>query len=118
MTAESLRFILIPILVIAVMFTAKYIRNKLARPDYTGNIQRPGTFDRFISKLITGIAILFALLSILGLVTGESEMAFITGIVAAFFLIPIFILRNAYDMTYQENEEYFVLRKKKNEVKI
>lgn len=111
-------FIIIPIIVLTVMAIARFIRKKMAKPDYQEEVQTPGKFDNFILKFITGLTIFSGLLAILGAVIREIEMAIVFLVLTLIFLGIVLILRNAYDLSYQETDEYFILKVKNKEYKV
>lgn len=110
--------VLIPITVLAVMGVARYIRKKMAKPDRQEDVQTPGKFDHFILKFFVVLTALSALLIILGLVIGETGMAITFLVITLAFSGVIMILRREYDMSYQENSEYFILKAKGKEYKV
>ena len=52
---------------------------------------------------------LFFIMFILGIMAKETDMILVSGGLAIFTLAIIFFLKRAYDITYQENDEYFIV---------
>ncbi len=111
-------FIFIPILVLTVHTLAQKTRKKLAKPKAQDNVQTPGTFDRLIYWIILVIAVLSTILMGLGWIMGEREMAIVFSVLTLAFWGIIALLKREYNMSYQENEAYFVLNAKGKEYKV
>lgn len=112
MDQNMIRFILIPLIIIALTFIVRKVRNKLAKPTYTNNIQTPGKFEKIILWIIRIIALLAALIALLGFVAGETEMGLVFLGLTFLMGTSAWLVKREYNMTYQENEEYFILKSK------
>jgi len=111
-------FIIIPIIILSTISGTKYIRKKLAKPEETKGVQKPGKFDAFLVKFISVLAIFCGILVVLGVVIQETEMAIVFGILALVFAGIVVILKRAHNVTYQENSEYFILKTKGQEYQV
>ncbi len=107
-----IRFILTPLIIIALTFIVRKVRNKFAKPTYTNNIQTPGKFEKIILWIIRIIALLAALIALLGFVAGETEMGLVFLGLTFLMGTSAWLVKREYNMTYQENEEYFILKSK------
>ena len=112
MDQNMIRFILIPLIIIALTFIVRKVRNKLAKPTSTNNIQTPGKFEKIILWIIRIIALLAALIALLGFVAGETEMGLVFLGLTFLMGTSAWLVKREYNMTYQENEEYFILKSK------
>ena len=111
-------FLIMPAFVFITYLIVSYIRNKIYKPNYENNVQKPGKLERFIVKFLMfleGFVIIFA---VLGILMGEMEMALVFGGLALIFLIIIIFLKRAHDTSYQENDEYFILQTGKKEDRV
>lgn len=97
---------------------AVFIRKKFAKPKSENDVQRPGTFNIFILRFITLLAILCVIPALLGLIAGEFEMGIVFGIMAVLFGLASVIIKREYDMSYQETDEYFILKAKNKEHRV
>ena len=118
MNENFFRFILIPLIVLTVSVLARFIRNKFAKPKYEDNIQKPGKFDGCLQRIIQTITVISGIFAVLGLIAGEMEMGIVFSVMTLIFLGIIFLLKREYNLTYEENEEYFVLNHKNKEHKV
>jgi hypothetical protein len=98
---------------------AQYTRKKLARPAYEegdkNKIQKPGRFDNGILRLIQGLTIITAIFAVMGWIAGEMEMGIAFSVLTLVFGGVILLLKREYNMSYQENEEYFIYKHKNKE---
>ena len=101
MNRNIFTFIFIPIIVLTMMTIMKIVRNKLAKPNLKNNLQKPGIFDHFILKLITGLAILSGLLTGFGLFIQETEMTIVFSIMTLIFVGIALLLKREYNISYQ-----------------
>lgn len=111
-------YFIIPALVIITIIITRYVRNKIYKPKYENNVQKPGKFQIFLVNFLVfldGILLFFA---VMGIMMKETEMALAFGGLALFFLVVILFLKRAYDISYQENDEYFILKTKNKEHKV
>jgi len=111
-------FIFIPIIILSTMAITRSIRKKLAKPEETKGVQKPGKFDSFLLKFFRVLAVFCGILTVLGIVIQEVEMAIVFGIMTLIFAVVVVFLKRAYDMTYQENTDYFILKTKGQEYKV
>ena len=88
------------------------------KPTVTDGIQKPGGFDRLIIYLITGLTVLIGLLAMVGVVTQNTEMAVVCSVITLIFLGVNFWIRQEYNLTYEENEDYFIATIKGKEYKV
>ena len=112
------RFVFIPILILIIYWITSAIRNRLAKPKYKKEVQTPGLFDNFLLKLLTFLAIFSALLMILGFVIQETEMTIAFLVLTIIFTGIVMVLKRQYDISYQENSEYFILKAQQKEYKV
>lgn len=118
MDSRIFSYVVIPIIVLVSMTIAQYIRRKFARPAKKDKVQTPGRFDRWIAKLMSLLAYFTLFFTIMGAIAGEIEMTIAFAVLTLIFFLIVRVLKRAYDMSYQENEEYFILRKQKKEYKV
>jgi hypothetical protein len=111
-------FVLIPIIVLTAMAVARYVRHKRAKPEQNEGVQRAGKFDIFLKRLITGVAIFSGFFTLLGVVMGEIEMTIVFLVMTLIFTGIVFLLRREYNMSYQENDEFFLLEVRGEEYKV
>lgn len=111
-------FMIIPILVLSIFWIAKYVRSKLAKPKYENEVQTPGGFDKFLLKFLTVLTIFSAIFTGLGLIIQETEMTIVFLVLTLIFTAIILFLRRQYDISYQENTEYFIVRAQKKEYQV
>lgn len=110
--------IIISILVVVLIWFANFLRKRFAKPKSENDIQRPGTFNIFILRMITLLAIFCVIPAALGLITGEFEMGIVFGIMTVIFGGAAVIVKREYDMSYQENDGHFILKAKNKEYKV
>jgi|SRR5690625_125225 len=118
MENPTFTFIFLPLLILIIYWVTNTIRNKLAKPNHTKNVQTPGKFDHFLLKLLTFIAILSAIFMIIGLFIRETEMTIAFLVLTLVFLGIVWFLKSKYDISYQEDSESFLLKTKKKEVQV
>lgn len=106
------------IIIIILMGFGVYVRKRFAKPKSEDDVQRPGKFNIFILRFIIVLAFLCAIPAVLGLITGELEMGIVFGIMAVVFGLAAVIVKREYDISYQENDEYFILKAKNREYKV
>lgn len=111
-------FVIIPVIVLGMMTVMRLIRWKAAKPKYEGNTQKPGTFDGCILKLITLLTVFSALLMVCGIIIGEIEMVIACLIMTLIMAGAVVILRHAYKISYEENEDYFILETKRRKYQV
>lgn len=109
MNESFVRWILIPLVVLIVSFAAQFIRRKLAKPAYQGEVQTPGKFDQRILTLFKVLTAVPAFILLVGFLVQEKEMLIVSTVILIIFIGIIFFLKREYDMSYQENEEFFLL---------
>lgn len=112
------RFVFIPILILIIYWMTSAIRNRLAKPKYKEDVQTPGLFDNFLLKLLTFLAIFSALLTVLGFFIQETEMTIAFLVLTVIFTLIVMFLKRQYDISYQENPEYFILKAQQKEYKV
>lgn len=118
MNNRILTFVIITVTTVILSLLAKYIRNKIYKPKYENGVQKPGKLEGFILKLLIVIAALLALMAVLGVSMKETEMAIASGALASFILAIVVLLKQSLKVSYQENENYFILRSKNKEIKV
>lgn len=85
------------------------MKKRIHNPKTKNGIQKPGKLTGFITKIIIFIDVIFFIMFILGIMSKETDITLVSGGVALFILALIFFLKRAYDITYQENNEYFIV---------
>ena len=95
------------------------MKKRIHNPKKENGIQKPGKLTGFITKMAIFIDALFFIMFILGILAKETDMILVSGGLAIFTLAIIFFLKRAYDITYQENDEYFIVTsgKRKHQVR-
>lgn len=78
--------------------------------NYENKIQKPRGLKKFIYYLFILIDIFLILFSVLGFSMKETEMGLVFGGLALFLLAIIIFLRHAYNTSYQETDEDFILK--------
>lgn len=118
MNNSILRFVFIPLFIFIIYWLTSAIRNKLAKPQYKEEVQTPGLVDNFLLKLLTVIAVFSALLTVLGFFIQETEMAIAFLVLTVIFTVIVLFLKRQYDISYQENSKYFILKAQQKEYKV
>lgn len=118
MNSSIFTFAVIPIIVLAVFISVRLLRRKVYKPEYEKNVQRPGKWEWTILVIITVITFISILGATMGILARVTEMALVFGGMALFFGLIILVLRRAYNTSYQENEEYFILKTHNQEYKV
>ena len=118
MNSSIFTFAVIPIIVLAVFISVRLLRRKVYKPEYEKNVQRSGKWERTILVIITVITFISILGATMGILARVTEMALVFGGMALFFGLIILVLRRAYNTSYQENEEYFILKTHNQEYKV
>ena len=119
MDSNIITFIVIPIAIISLFYITRKTRNKLAKPEYTdNNVQTPGKFEKVILWVIRIVAIFSALFALLGLIAGETEMGLVFLGLTLIMGGSVWLVKREYNMSYQENDEFFILNKKGKEYKV
>lgn len=93
-------------------------RAKFVRPRDVDGVQKIGGFYRFFVNLMTGITILMVLFAILGFFMNDSEMMIVFAVVSVVFIALTLGMRNKFNMSYQENEDYFIYQEKRTIYKV
>ena len=118
MNEYLVRWLLIPGIIFILFSIGQYLRRNILKPSYKNDIQRPGKFDNCLLTFIKVLTLIPLTIMILGLFTKEAEMATVGAVLSLIFIGLSFFLRREYDTSYQENEEFFILKAKKKEVKV
>ena len=111
-------YIISGIIIFILTFVARWFRGRYVKPTVTDGVQKPGGFDRLIIYLITGLTVLIGLLAILGVVTQNTEMAVVCSVITLIFVGVNFWIRQEYNLTYEENDDYFIATIKGKEYKV
>ena len=111
-------YIISAIIIFILTFVVRWFRGRHVKPTVTDGIQKPGGFDRLIIYIITGITILIGLLAILGVATQNTEMAVVCSDITLIFVGVNFWIRHEYNLTYEENDEYFIATIKGKKYKV
>lgn len=109
------RFIAIPVIIIVLSSAARFVRGKLAKPKTEGDVQKPGKFDGFLLKVIQSITVLSAIFAVFGFIAGEMEMGTVFSVMTLIFGGIVWLLKREYNISYEENEAYFILKHKNEE---
>src|SRR5699024_7575335 len=104
--------------IFGVMMLGKFLRKKLAKPEKNQGVQKRGKFDRFLFIFLTMIAIFSALLMVVGFVGQEVEMGIAFAILTLIMVGALILIRNAHKMTYEENDERFILNMNKKRYEV
>ena len=118
MNSGIFTFAVIPIIVLAVFISVQLLRQKIYKPEYEGAVQKPGKWERTILIIIVLVNIIAILGTIMGMLFRETEMMTVFGVMTLFFSLIILVLKKAYNTSYQENKEYFVLHTHNKEYKV
>lgn len=110
MSNSFIRFLVIFLIVTITSLVVNYIRNKIYKPKYENKVQKPGKLEVFIVKFLLFLDVFLFLFAILGIVMKEAEMAVVFGCLALFILVVTLFLKSALNTSYQENNEYFILK--------
>lgn len=111
-------YVVFPLFILSVYWLANLARKKLVKPKLDDRVQTPGGFDKFLLYLITFIAVFSAFFSILGFMMQETEMGTVFLVLTLIFLAIVLYLRRKYDISYQENNEYFIWTEQRKEYKV
>lgn len=117
MNETSFRYV-IPILVIVIAGLMRALRNRFYKPKYEDNVQKPGNLNRFIQNLFIFLTVMMFFFSALGLMMQDTEMTIVFAVVGLIFLVITLALRRAHMISYEENEEYFILKNKGKTYKV
>ncbi|UJF15910.1 hypothetical protein LZ578_01825 [Jeotgalibaca sp. MA1X17-3] len=118
MVDSTITFIMIPIIGAMIIFGAGFIRNKFYKPKYEGKVQKPGKLEGCILKLLILVELILVGLVAVGVFAREPDIITISGVLALFILVIMMILKYATDTSYQENNEYFILKIRKKEYQV
>lgn len=64
------------------------------------------------------LTILMGGFTVIGSIMGEMEMAIVFSVIFIIFAILTYFMGRKFDTTYQETDDYFILRKRKEEYKV
>lgn len=112
MNENMFRFIMIPLIIILISGISRFMRKKLVKPESVDGIQSPGNFDKLIMKLMVALTIFAFVFTILGVMMREMEMAIVFLVLSLILVGIVLILRNEHNMTYEENDDFFILKAK------
>ena len=118
MNDRILTFVIITLTTVILSSLARYIRNKIYKPKYENGVQKPGKLEGCLLKFLILIAVLLAMMAALGVSINDTEMAIVSGVFALIVFAIIILLKQAYSISYQENEEYFILKSRNKEVQV
>lgn len=110
MDSTFTRYLFIALTVLVVQAIVRWVRNKIYKPKVEDGVQKPGKLERFIANLFIVLGSFLLLIAIMGFIAQEMEMALVMGGMSFLFFGITFILKRAHNTSYQENEEYFILR--------
>lgn len=112
------RIIVIALIIFVVSSFAGRVRKRMVKPDIVEGKQKPGGFDRFLVKILIGLTVFVALFALMGIISGETEMAIVFSVMTLIFFGIVLILKREFNMTYEENDEYFIYYYKNTEYKV
>jgi len=112
MNSGVLTFIITPFILAVLMWLGVHLRKRFSKPKSENEVQRPGKFNIFILRFITLLAIFCAIPMGIGLIMGAIEMGTVFSVMAIMFGAAAVIIKREYDMSYHENDEYFILKAK------
>lgn len=112
------QYILIGMIVFILSFVTTWARGRFVKPTVKEGVQKPGGFDRFLMWVILACAIVVGLLAFIGILSGETEMAIVTTVITLVLVAVNVWLRHEYNLTYEENEDYFIAMIKGKEYKV
>lgn len=118
MNDNIITFLIIPVLVIIASAIGRYIRNKFYTPKYENKVQRPGKLERYIANFLVFLIVFLLFFTVLGIFMKETEMALVFGGLALFLLAVVIILKRAHNTSYQENDEFFIIKIRNKEYKV
>ncbi|MCR8967733.1 hypothetical protein [Streptococcus zalophi] len=118
MNESLVRWVIIPGIIFLFLLIGRQLRKKVVKPSYKNNVQTPGKFDKFLLTLMIILTIIPVTLMVIGLIMKEIEMAMVSAILTLVFIGNILLLKRGYAMSYQENDEFFILKTKKKEVQV
>lgn len=118
MSSHIFTYLIIPVLVIIISLIIRFIRNKIYKPKYENNVQKPGKLQGFIVNFFVVLNSFLIFFAIVGIFMKETEMALAFAGLALFFLVVILFLKRAYNISYQENAEYFILKSRNKEYQV
>ncbi|MBJ8349116.1 hypothetical protein [Streptococcus zalophi] len=118
MNESLVRWVIIPGIIFLFLLIGRQLRKKVVKPSYKNNVQTPGKFDKFLLTLMIILTIIPVTLMVIGLIMKEIEMAMVSAILTLVFIGIILLLKRGYAMSYQENDEFFILKTKKKEVQV
>lgn len=115
MNTNNLSFLIRPLIIMSVLVGVGFLRVKLSKPKIEGQEQKPGKLQRIALGVLIVIAVVFALMAILGFVMNEMEMALVSFVLALVMIGISIYLQSALRTSYQENENAFILKVKNKE---
>lgn len=92
--------------------------NKMYQYETENRVQRPGKLQKLTMVSLIALDSFLILFTIMGVSMGEREMTLVFGGLAFFFLVIILFLKRAYNTSYLENNEYFILRVRNEEYQV
>src|SRR5690625_1676917 len=110
-----------PLIVVALIFIVIIgigIQRKLSKGKFKQNVQKPRQLKSFFTTVMMFLTIFSGIIAALGAVNGEMEMAIVFTVMFIIFAVLSYNMRRKFDMTYQETDEYFIYRDKKEEYKV
>lgn len=106
-------FVLIVLVYIAVRIQRAYGKGK-----YSQDVQKPRQLKSFFTKMMMIFTVFSGVIAVLGAIGGEFEMAAVFSVMSIIFLVMSYFMRRKFDMTYQETDEYFILKDGQKEYKV
>lgn len=109
---------LIVLALIVSVIIAMRIQRKASKGKFKQNVQKPGFLKTFFTRVMMLLTILMGGFTVIGSIMGEMEMAIVFSVIFIIFAILTYFMRRKFDTTYQETDDYFILRKRKEEYKV
>lgn len=112
-SGQIIIFVLIFLVSISIL-----IQRKLSKGKFKQNVQKPRQLKSFFTRTMMFLTIFSGVIAALGSFNGEMEMAIVFSVLFIIFAVLSYNMRRKFDTTYQETDEYFIYRNKKEVYKV
>src|SRR5699024_7778364 len=109
---------LIVLALIILVIIAIRIQRKANKGKFKQNIQKPRFLKTFFTRVMVVLTVLMGIFAVFGGFRGDMEMTIAFFVVFIIFAVLSYFMRRKFDTTYQETNDYFILRKRKKEYKV
>lgn len=88
------------------------MKKKMHEPKYENGIQKPGKLSGFLIKFLIFMDAFLFIMLILGIMAKKKELILVSGGLMFFIFVIIIFLNKAYNTSYQENNDFFIIKLK------